>query len=99
MSAPCSTQGNRRGRRNVTLTFDETPETAASVSFKVDAGVSASWVCTGGQTIDTQTTATNTVTGVMPDSTGRVRGSIELARPTAPSTCQGAVLRRVTIRA
>ncbi|HET7745302.1 MAG TPA: Calx-beta domain-containing protein [Gaiellaceae bacterium] len=80
---------------NLILAFDEIPITAPSVSYKLDANASATWACSGGQTIDTQAPATNTVTGLIPEKNGRVHASIELAAPTPPSACAGAVLRRV----
>jgi hypothetical protein len=81
---------------NLVMSFDEGElQKYPSVSYRLDAVVTASWACAGGQTMDTRANATNTVTGVVPDSRGHARGTIVLAAPTPPSSCSQPTLERV----
>jgi hypothetical protein len=78
------------------VSFDDSGQKGrASVNYKLTASVSTSWGCADGQTVQSQSSASNSVNGLLPDRKGHVVGSIELAAPTAPSGCASATLKRV----
>ena len=81
---------------NLVVSFEDSDQKQyASVNYKLDATVHASWACSGGQTVDAWANPTVTVTGLVPDAKGHVVGTLKLAAPPPQASCPGVALKLV----
>jgi hypothetical protein len=81
---------------NLVVSFHDSGNRAYSrVDYKLDATVHATWRCSGGETVEAFGNPTRTVTGLVPDATGHVVGTLRIAPPPPQANCPSAALKQV----
>jgi hypothetical protein len=81
---------------DLVVAFDEGGQKRmVTVEYKLDATVTKEIDCGGGVIAISVDSASDTVTGLMPDDKGRVVGELTLAAAGGPSPCLQTILRRI----